>query len=151
MFQLDIYVAITCSMSEIYESRDFYKPIVTPYDIEVALNTKHDKNLTFSYDFNNFLENAEICAQNTDSTDVSLLTNAVRSFGKDDLPENVQNDSRIAIKSDGTVATNSDFGAGYLSAKSWKGLEPQLGQNEPEIATEGQRGLAQKYKNELSL
>lgn len=144
-------MAVTCSMSEIYDSRDFYKPIVTPYDIEMALNTKHETNLKFSYDFNNFVENSEISGQCTDSADVSLLTNAVRSYGEENLPENLKSNSQIAIKSETTIATNSDFGAGYLLARTWKGLEPQLGKNEPEIANEGQRGLAGKYKNEPSL
>lgn len=140
-------------MSEIYDSRDFYKPIVTPYDVELALNANYNKNLKFSYDYNNFLNDSEIiCAQESDRTDVSLLTNTVRSLGKEDnVPENSSSDKQIAVKPDGTVATSDDFGAGYLSSRTWKGLEQKLGQTEAELATEGRKGLAEKYLNELNL
>lgn len=140
-------------MSEIYENRDYYKPIVTPYDVELALNANHNKNLTFSYDYNSFLTDNEILsAQDSDRTDVSLLTNTVRSLGIDDnFPESFSTHNQIAVKSDGTVATSDDFGAGYLSSRTWKGLEQKLGQTEAELATEGRKGLAQKYSNELNL
>lgn len=143
-------MAVTCSMSEIYESRDFYKPIVTPYDIEMALNANCDKDLAFSYDYNNVLNETDIISgQKPDLTDVSLLTNTLRSF-ETDIAETSTNENQIAIKPDDTVALNTDFGAGYLSARMWKGLEQQLGQDEPALAVEGQSGIAQKYSNELN-
>lgn len=152
IFKLDIYVAVTCSLSEIYDTRDFYKPIVLPYDIEIALNANQDNNLKFSYDYNNFLKESDIlCGPEPETTDISMLTNAVRSFGKDNDKRNDTTDYQIALKPDGTVASSSDFGAGYLSARTWTGLEQKLGQNEPKLAEEGQTGLAQAYKNELNI
>lgn len=151
-FQLDVYVVVTCAQSEIYDTRDFYKPIVTPYDIEIALNANHKKDLKFSYDYNSFFNQTDIlCSQPAESTDVSLLTNNLRSQRDESLHKSVVNDSQIALKPDGTVATSSDFGAGYLSTRSWKGLEQKLGQTEPELAEEGRRGIARMYKNELNM
>ncbi|XP_023029970.1 diphthamide biosynthesis 2 [Leptinotarsa decemlineata] len=151
--ELDIYVVITCSMSEIYENRDFYKPIATPFDIEVALNADEDKPLEFSYDFNHFLHD-KFETQNFENSkevvgDVSLLSNKIRINSNETTLLKSDAGSQVALKSDGTLSLSTSYGAGYLADRSWKGLEQNLGQTEPELAQEGRSGIAQKYKNEL--
>ncbi|XP_050305698.1 2-(3-amino-3-carboxypropyl)histidine synthase subunit 2 [Anthonomus grandis grandis] len=154
--EVDVYAIITCSMNEIYDSRDFYKPIVTPYDVEMALNFMDliSNNIQFSYDYNSYLShlgdipNIENTSQ---ESDVSLLTGKVRSFVPEPVKESLQNSTEIALKTEGTVALNSNYGAGYLSERSWKGLEQNLGQSEVKLAEEGKTGLAQGYDNEKIL
>lgn len=148
--EMDIYVAVTCSTSEIYEDKDFYKPIATPYDLEIALNPNSDRNLIFSYDFNQFLkkdfETEELHGNDDLKADVSLLTNKIRSYISEDVTDDQTN--TIVLKNEGTVAVNFNYGAGYLSERSWKGLEQNLGQTEAELAQEGRTGIAYKYSNE---
>ncbi|KAJ8950767.1 hypothetical protein NQ318_011260 [Aromia moschata] len=153
--EVDIYVVITCSLSEIYESRDFYKPIATPFDVEIALNRTTDRNIKFSLDYNAFLnENIELQGIRYDETlegDVSLLTNRVRTVAlEENFAAGDTGDMQVALKTDGTVALNTSYGAGYLAERTWKGLEQNLGQTEAEVAQKGRSGIAQKYKNEES-
>ncbi|CAH1155502.1 unnamed protein product [Phaedon cochleariae] len=149
--ELDVYVMVTCSMNEIYESRDFYKPIATPFDIEIAFNTNNTENIQFSYEFNGVLDrkleplNVQITSR---QEDVSLLTNKIRSNVGDTTFVSSEGGTQIALKSDGTLALNTSHGAGYLADRSWKGLEQNLGQTEVELAQEGRSGIAQKYKDE---
>ncbi|CAG9770189.1 unnamed protein product [Ceutorhynchus assimilis] len=149
--EIDIYVMITCSMNEIYDSRDFYKPIVTPFDVEMALNP-NTSDIKFTYDFNRYLNNLNditSIARNENETDVSLLTGKLRSNRPDSISEEPDNkDLQMALKSDGSLALNTNFGAGYLSERSWKGLEQNLGQTEVKMAEEGRKGIAQGYTNE---
>ncbi|CAG9854447.1 unnamed protein product [Phyllotreta striolata] len=144
--ELDIYVVITCSMNEIYESRDFYKPIATPFDIEIALNRNADSISDFTYDYNAFLGNTEI-ASNTEAVgDVSLLTNKLRvPVTTEEIKD--PEDTTVAVKDAGTIAL-SNSGAGYLAQRSWQGLEQNLGRTEPHLAKEGRDGIPLHYRNE---
>lgn len=147
---------ITCALNEVFDSRDFYKPIVTPYDIEAALNSSVTA-IDFAYDYNDYLNrlgDIDDVKTNCNETDVSLITGKLRTnrgseIDNSELVED-NRDSRVALKSEGTVALNSNFGAGYLTERSWKGLEQNLGQSEVKLAEEGRKGIAQNYENEKS-
>ncbi|KAK4878417.1 hypothetical protein RN001_010923 [Aquatica leii] len=145
--EIDVYVVITCGMNEIYDSRDFYKPIVTPYDMETALNP-HWKDSHFSYDFNSYLTDLEISKEDVDNMldDVSLITGKVRTSVKGMVVEDVG--SEVATRESGALALNTNFGAGFLSQRGWKGLEQNLGCDQPDTVSEGRRGIAQGYQNE---
>ncbi|KAF2880158.1 hypothetical protein ILUMI_26021 [Ignelater luminosus] len=153
--ELDVYVVITCAMNEIYESSDYYKPIVTPFDIELALNPQTN-DLSFSYDYNFYLPDGDISEcdleniKKMDENDVSLITGKVRCSKVEETTERSESvhAKEIALRADGTLAVNTTFGAGFLQERSWKGLEQNLGVEVPELATEGRRGIAQGYQNE---
>jgi diphthamide biosynthesis protein 2 len=127
-------------LNEIYDSRDFYKPIVTMYDVEVALNPSSG-SLNFSYDYNDVISRP-ISDVISDFSDVSLLTGTIRGGS------NVSMGSELVAKQEGAVALNTTHGAGFLAARSWKGLERDLGRSEVKMAEEGRRGIAQQYSEE---
>jgi diphthamide biosynthesis protein 2 len=138
--EIEIYVVVTCALNEIYDSRDFYKPIVTMYDVEVALNPS-SSSLNFSYDYNDVISRP-ISDVISDFSDVSLLTGTIRGGS------NVSMGSELVAKQEGAVALNTTHGAGFLAARSWKGLERDLGRSEVKMAEEGRRGIAQQYSEE---
>ncbi|XP_018329150.1 2-(3-amino-3-carboxypropyl)histidine synthase subunit 2-like [Agrilus planipennis] len=150
--EIEVYILVSCSMNELYESRDFYQPIVTPYDVEMALNP-NAKQLQFSYDFNTYfsetdLENLNLRKANEDA-DVSLITGKVRqSVTQEEDSVDLEEQTQVALGSDGTVALNTHYGAGFLGARSWKGLDPNLGKDEPAVIQEGRKGVAMAYENE---
>lgn len=141
-------------MNEIFESKDFYKPIVTPFDVELALNPLAI-NAGFSYDFNTYLPRDDLTNESLEELkeqithDVSLVSGKMRGPTMDlENNEDAVNTKQLVSKSKGTVALSSNFGAGFLSDRSWKGLEQNLGEDAPELMTEGRRGIAQAYENE---
>ncbi|KAJ8967034.1 hypothetical protein NQ314_003151 [Rhamnusium bicolor] len=121
--ELDVYVVITCSLSDIYENRDFYRPIVTPFDIEIALN-RSERLVP--------IEDVE-----DEEGDVSLITNTIRTTTLESASANVATDLSPA---ESQVALQTE--------RLWRGLEQDLGQTEAELAQEGRSGIARKYKNE---
>nr|CAH7755858.1 unnamed protein product [Callosobruchus chinensis] len=149
--ELDVYLMITCAMSEIYDSREFYQPIATPYDIEMALNYA-STDIKFSYDYNRYLGHCGRIEDKGDvrcEGDVSLLTNRIRGAdGIEDSGGGVNGNNQIMLRSDGTLALNTSYGAGFLADRTWKGLEQNLGGTDVEKAVEGRSGLAQKYNSE---
>lgn len=144
--EMDMYILICCSMSDIFDSRDFYKPIATPYDIEIALNPK-SRNLKFSYDLNSDYLNQELDTNIEKEPDVSLISGNLRY--KDNADENSGDSGEIAIKSEGAIALSDKTAASYFAVRSFKGLEQRLGQTEVELAKEGRKGIPQQYDNEL--
>lgn len=137
-------------MNEIFDNRDYYQPLVTPYDIEVALNPS-SQHINFTYDFNSSVQlsmelNEVEILENSRKNDVSLLTGNVRSFEPQVIKE--ETDNVVASRPEGVVAINNAYGAGYLNDRTWKGLEQNLGRTEAVLATEGRKGIAQGYENE---
>lgn len=141
-------------MNEIYESRDFYKPIVTPFDVEMALNESSSTPNDFTYDYNAFLSKAtEVKGGNVEEKlDVSLLSGNIRNLSRknEECGESDEKTNDIALRSDGTLALNSSYGAGFLANRSWKGLEQNLGRNDAKVAEEGRSGIASNYENEFA-
>ncbi|KAJ3664629.1 hypothetical protein Zmor_000182 [Zophobas morio] len=139
--EIDVYVVVTCALNEIYDSRDFYKPIVTIYDVEMALNPS-DNGLGFTYDYNDVIARPIADVVVSDSSDVSLVTGKIRGGS------NVSDHGEVMAKEAGTVVLSESHGAGFLAARSWKGLERDLGRGEVKLAEEGRRGIAQQYEEE---
>ncbi|KAK9874379.1 hypothetical protein WA026_002726 [Henosepilachna vigintioctopunctata] len=145
--EMDVYIVITCAMNEVYDSKEFYKPIVTPYDVEIAFNPGLE-DISFSYDYNSFLNKVsdDSSLKPVSESDVSLLTGNLRSIQFDDAKQS--SDEKIVLKTSGTLIESSKFGAGYLAERSWKGLEQNVGQTQVKLAKEGRAGIAQFYVNE---
>ncbi|XP_044764321.1 2-(3-amino-3-carboxypropyl)histidine synthase subunit 2 [Coccinella septempunctata] len=150
--EMDVFIVITCAMNEVYDSKEFYKPIVTPFDVEKAFNPE-SQSLKFTYDYNSFLKSvSDSCEiKPLDEPDVSLLTGRMRSNQSEDSEgTTAEENNEISLKSNGVLVENSKFGAGYLANRSWTGLEQNLGQTEIQLAKEGRRGIAQFYSNEIA-
>ncbi|XP_017781332.1 PREDICTED: diphthamide biosynthesis protein 2 [Nicrophorus vespilloides] len=144
--EMHVYILIGCAMNEIYESRDFYRPIVTPYDVEVALNSNASTDLKFSYDFNSSIAHDSDNLAATDKSDVSLISGNIRYNSEIKMNE----ESRLVLK-ESSGALIESHGAGFLANRSWTGLEQNLGQTEVMLAVDGRSGIAQGYANELEL
>ena len=53
--EIDIYVLIACPENSLLDSRDFYKPVVTPYEMEMACNKNREWTGQYVTDFNQLL------------------------------------------------------------------------------------------------
>lgn len=133
-------------MNDVYENRNFYQTIVTPFDVEVALNNK-PFDAAFSYDYNDYLDFSEpINVPNVQNqSDVSLITGKIRQNSEE--VATAEGDNQVALKNDGTLAISSQF----LNERSWKGLEQNLGQTPVTLAEEGRSGTAFNYENEPNM
>lgn len=135
---------IACPENDLYDNRDFYQPIVYPYELEVALNTNRPAFFTTHItDYDELLPGkkhykdiSDIC----DYTDVSLITGKIR-------------ETKVTTTSSSTDLVEKqnweleNIGQN-LNKKSWKGLEQKLGENDAKQVEKGRKGVPIQYLNE---
>lgn len=145
LFQIDIYVMIACPENELYSNRDFYKPIVYPYELEVALNSQREPYFsTHITDYDQLLPGKKHhcdIEHIKQETDVSLITGKIRQTKVNTFDGN---STDLAEKQNWALENIGHS----LQDRSWKGLEQKLGETEVKIAGEGRKGIPLQYSNE---
>ncbi|XP_063795449.1 2-(3-amino-3-carboxypropyl)histidine synthase subunit 2 [Pseudophryne corroboree] len=156
--EVDIFVLVACPENSMLDSSDFYRPIVTPDEMEVACNPAREWNGCCITDFRELLPGGpahvvfpEIHPGDTDRTDVSLITGELRSvrLSAAETPDEGPCASLAQRNRDTTVAELGPA-ASFLSSRSWQGLDKALGQSAVVKAVEGRRGIAIAYEDETS-
>ncbi|KAG5308686.1 DPH2 synthase, partial [Acromyrmex insinuator] len=144
--EVDAFVVIACPENEVFDSRDFFKPILTVYEVELAFNSAREFSPQYFMDFRQILPGGShyIGFKPSMDSDVSLITSNIRNCENDTL---YCNNYYIAILLLGTVAIGK-AGAQYLQERSWKGVEQRLGEDPVQPAETGRIGLAWEYTNE---
>lgn len=149
--EIDCFVLVGCPENTIYNSRDFYKPLITVFELEMALNPAWHLQLpeTYCSDFKEMLPNGKLFRDSNGmdviENDVSLVSGRIRNK-LNDCDKQMQtnggsNELQIRANNDVAVITSSDA----LNARSWQGLDPALGQDKPAQIEMGRSGLAMKY------
>ncbi|CAG4988999.1 unnamed protein product [Colias eurytheme] len=142
--EIDIYVMIACPENDLYNSRDFYKPLVYPYELEVALNTNRDPYFTTHItDYDQLLPGRKhYCDINevVEGTDVSLITGKIRETKL----TNATGSNELAEKQNWELESIGQ----NLQNRSWKGLEQKLGETEVKTVEQGRKGIPLQYNNE---
>ncbi|XP_012216366.1 2-(3-amino-3-carboxypropyl)histidine synthase subunit 2 [Linepithema humile] len=144
--EIDTFVVIACPENEVFDSRDFLKPMLTPYEVELAFNSAREFCPQYFMDFRQILPGGThyVDFKPSMDSDVSLITSNVRNY-KDDLCTDQMN--ALTIRTPGVVAIGK-AGAQYLQNRSWKGVEQRLGEDPVQPAEIGRTGLAWEYVNE---
>lgn len=158
--EVDIYVLVACPENSLVDSKEFFKPVITPYELEVACIRKREWLGQVVSDFHKLLPggthhetieapgseekvpeysfiSAKMVSLSTDAEDDSLPTNT-------ELAEKKEEDMKVGMY------TNS-AAANYLQTRSWRGLEPKLGETPVSKITLGQSGLPIHYSEECKL
>lgn len=152
--EVDVFVLVACMQNSLIDSKDFVKPVVTPFEMEVACNQARHWTGDYVTDFLQLLPGAAeyvpAVPASQDSADVSLVTNKLRILGR---KSEVEASSVVMLRSDAltvsTLGEGSKDAAEYLASRSWKGLES--GEGETTSATklkQGRIGLPTQYEDE---
>lgn len=143
--EIDIYVMIACPENDLYSARDFYKPIVYPYELEVALNSNREPYfITHVTDYDQLLPGRpHHCDIHhvQETTDLSLITGKIRETKVD-----THQGSSTDLEEKQTWALEN-IGQN-LQDRSWKGLEQKLGETEVKMAEQGRKGIPIQYSDE---
>lgn len=150
--EIDCFVLIGCPQNHMYTSREFYKPLVSVFECELALNPLWKEKLpsTYSTDFKELLPNGkqhselEGMADMIDRNDISLITGGVRGQGRSEVVVNGTQSSELMNVSGNVVAERT--AADALRERTWRGLEQNLGQDEVTTLQQGRSGLAMRYE-----
>lgn len=146
-FQIDVFVVIACPENEIFDSRDYFKPILTPFEVELAFNNSRTFSANYCLDFRQILPSGENYVEFTtkNNADVSLISGDLRN---DEVNQVISDKMNVlSCKNEGTVAVGN-AGANYLLERSWQGLKQCLGESEIKHAEKGRCGLPINYDSE---
>ncbi|CAL1680558.1 unnamed protein product [Lasius platythorax] len=145
--EIDAFVVIACPENEVFDSRDFLKPMLTPYEVELAFNSAREFCLQYFMDFRQILPGGShyVSFKPSTDSDVSLISSSVRNCEDDTSCTDQMN--ALTVRSSGTIAIGK-AGAQYLQERSWKGVEQRLGEDAVQPAEIGRAGLAWEYMNE---
>ncbi|KAH1166620.1 2-(3-amino-3-carboxypropyl)histidine synthase subunit 2 [Mauremys mutica] len=154
--EVDVFVLVACPQNSLLDSRDFYRPVVTPYELELACNPTREWSSLYVTDFRDLLPGG--CAHvgfpdtvpgDSDVPDVSLITGELRATGLSSSPAPSAS-SALACRTPELALAEISPAASFLESRSWRGLEQQLGQTPVTKAVPGRRGVAIAYEDEAS-
>lgn len=147
---IDCFVLIGCPENRLITSREFYKPLLSTFEVEVALNPVWRQQMPERYfvEFKEVLPNGKLFRDfselSVDECDVSLVSGKVRLTNLADST-NVDDDSENAlVKRDNLQLMQMDSHSSFQN-RYWTGLDPALGQSSPVKIVEGRSGIAMKY------
>ncbi|RKP38786.1 diphthamide biosynthesis protein 2-like protein [Dimargaris cristalligena] len=166
--EIDVFVLVACPENSLIDSKEFYRPIVTPYELELSLKSDLEWTGAYITDFNQLLHGAlETTAkkpnaasddsdEDVDRPHFSLVTGKFKYNRRyhpvqlDTLTDQAR-DLTIRNKATDVSTVLGSAGAEYLLQRSFQGLEQKLGETEVELATDGRRGIARGYSHEKML
>ncbi|MEQ2313785.1 Diphthamide biosynthesis protein 2 [Ameca splendens] len=153
--EIDIFVLIACPENSLLDSSEFFKPVVTPFEMEVACNRKREWSEEYVTDFRHLLPGGRSHVpmadqqKDDDEIDVSLITGALRSQNLlNSEPVESSFGSSVVLRNQILTVANTNSAASFLAGRSWQGLEQKLGETPVVKAVEGRRGIAIAYEEE---
>ncbi|XP_066537802.1 2-(3-amino-3-carboxypropyl)histidine synthase subunit 2 [Hoplias malabaricus] len=159
--EIDVYVLVACPENSLLDSSEFYRPVVTPFEMEVACNKQREWSGEYVTDFRDLLPGGsshvdfpelDESTKEEDTTDVSLITGALRTSCLRSSTETTNgpsaSSSSLVIRNQTLTVANTSTAASYLAGRSWQGLEPKLGETPVVKAVDGRRGIAIAYEEE---
>ncbi|XP_013863297.1 2-(3-amino-3-carboxypropyl)histidine synthase subunit 2 [Austrofundulus limnaeus] len=153
--EIDVFVLVACPENSLLDSGEFFKPVLTPFEMEVACNRKREWSEEYVTDFRCLLPGGQSHVplsdqqeEEEDETDVSLITGALRSQNLNRDPAEPSSGSSVVLRNQTLTVANTNSAACFLAGRSWRGLEPKLGETPVVKAVEGRRGIAIAYEEE---
>lgn len=147
---IDCFVLVGCPENTLYNSKDFYKPLVSVFEIEMAWNPAWKNILpdTYCTDFRELLPEGKLYKRDDnakfDENDISLVSGRVRHLNSEKISNSNELGGQLQEFGKGQVAVT--HATDVFNQRSWKGLDPTLGQNVPAKIEQGRSGIPIKYE-----
>ncbi|NXX77969.1 DPH2 synthase, partial [Urocolius indicus] len=154
--EVDIFVLVACAHNSLLDSSDFYRPVVTPYELELACNPARQWTGSYLTDFRELLPGARAHVELPAAVpaaeavpDISLITGGMRGATLCHPPASpLPRSAALACRDQSQALAEISPAASFLESRSWRGLEQQLGQTPVSKAVQGRRGIAIAYEEE---
>ncbi|XP_015278443.1 PREDICTED: diphthamide biosynthesis protein 2 [Gekko japonicus] len=154
--EVDIFVLVACPQNSLLDSSDFYRPLVTPYEMEMACNPARAWTGRYVIDFCCLLPGAsehipipDKISDSDSQPDISLITGEMRSTCLYTAPDSEPTSGAAVIcRSHIQTVAQISPAASFLESRSWRGLEQKLGQTAVTKSVPGRRGVAIAYEDE---
>ncbi|RXK39729.1 diphthamide biosynthesis protein 2 [Tremella mesenterica] len=158
---IDCFVLIGCNEGGVVESKDYMAPIVTPWELRLALSgAKEWTPSNWTTDLSTILQRNQndlsLDLEADDQPQFSLINGEYRTPKMIDTDkhsghrEDLENNEVALRISNLSIATTHPTGSQYLASRQYKGLDPRYGLDEPASLEEGLQGIARGYNGERS-
>jgi diphthamide biosynthesis protein 2 len=129
-----MFVLISCSQNSLIDSKDFIKPIITPFELELAFKKGKSFDGNFQLNYNNVLKNKDIVEKNENLNEVeeedgvrySFISQKIISNNVSDEKDlNFENDKSLVVKNNDQLAllNSENSSLSILNNKKFKGLD----------------------------
>ncbi|KAG6875562.1 hypothetical protein C0993_008551 [Termitomyces sp. T159_Od127] len=174
--EIECFVLVACPENSVIEAKEFLRPIITPFELEVALQSTPKWTGRYVLNFEHLLAEApEVMeannpqsesgkgeeeseddddGQDSDRPVFSLVTGTYRQAKRYGADENRLDsvsgpDSAIVLRNqDSTVAELTDSAAAmFLKTRTYRGLETRVGEDAPSVLEQGRSGIARGYRD----
>lgn len=162
--EVECFVLVACPENTLIDSKEFLRPIVTPFELELALTSKAWTG-DYILDFTSLLTSSTFgqthVNPNNEEDDpegpiFSSVTGTYRhpkrfqSNGVTDTDDLAAQASALELRNPSTaVARVLGSAAGeFLAGRTYRGLEPRYGLDAPAVVEDGQSGIARGYGDE---
>ncbi|GJJ16225.1 hypothetical protein Clacol_010521 [Clathrus columnatus] len=170
---IECFVMVACENS-VVESNEFYRPIITPFELYLALSGEPIWPGNCILDFEQLTPTSELGEQNTaddgekdpDRPMFSLATGKyryVKRYEMDHFKESESTAGQVGFSSESSSdliygtpillwlisLVMWELRADFLRQKTFKGLETRLGQDAPSVLKQGRSGIAKDYNEQL--
>eukprot|EP00005_Dracoamoeba_jomungandri_P000731 CAMPEP_0174256640 /NCGR_PEP_ID=MMETSP0439-20130205/5855_1 /TAXON_ID=0 /ORGANISM="Stereomyxa ramosa, Strain Chinc5" /LENGTH=536 /DNA_ID=CAMNT_0015339349 /DNA_START=250 /DNA_END=1860 /DNA_ORIENTATION=+ len=166
---IDVFTIIACPENSLidYKQGEFYKPIITPFELELALDWDREWTGEYITDFRKILpkmtpeegqtellgEEAEEVSGNSSSSDddaprFSLIDGTLKQKPGAENSRTGKGKEVATMNSNRQITSISTAGD-YLKNREWKGLEQKIGETEVRLAVEGREGIPMAYTHEV--
>ncbi|KAL6303602.1 diphthamide biosynthesis protein [Sparassis latifolia] len=166
--EIECFVLVACPENSVIDAKEFLRPIITPFELEVALQTRTNWTGRYVLDFDRLLavqqsypeaseQSAETEEEDPDQPIFSPVTGTYRHAKRygaagrtTDVEDGAGVDSAVVLRNQGnTVATLTDSAAAqYLQNRTFRGLEVNNGQDAPSVLEQGRSGIAKGYQDD---
>eukprot|EP01132_Coremiostelium_polycephalum_P007458 gene7458-9164_t len=162
--EIDIFVIVACPENTIIDSKDFFKPIATPFELNLALRGKQwtgEYITDFGRIFPTLIENLDksdsapkpedhVTDDQGNELHFSLVTGRLMSSNN-----NNNNDISNKSNSGGEMIPVNDsmkqlsVSEDFFKGRSYKGLDVRLGETPVTNVVIGQSGIPKNYDNDI--
>lgn len=151
--EIDIFVLIACPENSLIDSKEFYKPIVTPFEMEIACLRERSWTGDYVTDFRELLQGSSFFVEaeednlsDDNEPEYSMVTGKMRTNNNTD--KSLCTDVATRNEDDSVVLSSAKNASEYLASRTWQGLQINPQDNEVSLAVEGRSGIAMTYENE---
>lgn len=154
---IDCFVLVGCPENTLYNSKDFYKPLVSVFEIEMAWNPAWKNQLpdTYCTDFRELLPEGKLYKRDDnakfDENDISLVSGRVRHLNNEKINDYNRSGGGGQLQESSKNQVAVTQATDVFNQRSWKGLNPTLGQNDPAKIEQGRSGIPIKYEENNTL
>jgi diphthamide biosynthesis protein 2 len=165
--EIDAFVLVACHQNSLMDSKDFFKPIITPFELQLALSNSEEWTGQFKTDFHEVLQTIEDTTKSLENEDVdeedadqpyfSLVSGTYKVAQSNKTKYSTFFSSEVEEKSDQAIqlknlhaditAYRSEAGE-FLATREYRGLEPRIGETQAHAAVLGSAGIARGYEHE---